>query len=139
LIAIDTSVAVDFLRGKQYAVSAISSLLESGESIGLSAVTAFELLHPIEHRKLAHHGRVVRSFIAQTRLFKLNGRAAEESAKIMGLLLRAGEEVNALDVLIAGSALAAGAEKILSADRDFEKIGRFSDLKVEVLGNKGKG
>ena len=51
----------------------------------------------------------------------------------MGSLLRIGQPVNALDVLIAGTAVSNGAEKILSIDRDYEKIARVSDLKVEIL------
>ena len=40
----------------------------------------------------------------------------------MGSLLRIGQQVNALDVLIAGTAVANGAEKIISKDRDYEKM-----------------
>jgi len=51
----------------------------------------------------------------------------------MGSLLRIGQQVNALDVLIAGTAVAKGAEKIISKDRDYEKIAKVSDLKLEIL------
>jgi predicted nucleic acid-binding protein len=52
----------------------------------------------------------------------------------MGSLLRIGQPVNALDVLIAGTAVSNGAEKILSRDKDFETVAKVSDLKVEILG-----
>lgn len=101
--------------------------------IGLSTVSAFELLYPLLHRKLERQERTVRSFIRQTKLLALDEEAAEESAKIMGNLLKVGEPVNALDVLIAGTALKNGAEKLLSADRDYERIASVSDLKIEMV------
>lgn len=134
MIAIDTTVAVDFLRGRERAVSAVKAALEASGSVGMATVSAFELLHPVYHRKLERQGREVRSFIRRLRLLPLDREASEESAKMMGSLLRLGQPVNALDVLIAGSAVAYGVEELLSADRDFERIARVSDLKVRIVG-----
>jgi len=133
LIAIDTSVAVDFLRGVKSSVFGLESAQKLTDSIGISSVSLFELLHPIHHRKLAGQERVVKSFVHQLRLLPLDSAAAEESARIMGSLLRIGQPVNALDVLIAGTAVANGAERILSRDRDYEKVAKVSDLKVEII------
>jgi tRNA(fMet)-specific endonuclease VapC len=105
--------------------------------VGLSTVSAFELLYPLLHRKLEKQERKVRSFIRQTKLLAFDGEAAEESARIMGNLLKVGEPVNALDVLIAGTALRSGAEKLLSADRDYERIASVSDLQIEMVGKPG--
>ena len=44
--------AVDFLRGDQKAVSAIESALKGSDSVGISTVSMFEILHPIYRRKL---------------------------------------------------------------------------------------
>ena len=41
-----------------------------------------------------------------------------------------------MDVLIAGTAVANGAETILSRDEDFLRIARVSDLKVEIIAKK---
>jgi tRNA(fMet)-specific endonuclease VapC len=130
---IDTSVAVDFLRGRKSSVSSLEAALKLTDSVGMSSISIFELLHPIQHRKLVSQETVVRSFIHQLRVLPLDSDAAEESAKIMGSLLRIGQPVNALDVLIAGTAMSNGAEKIISTDRDYEKIARVSDLAVEIL------
>jgi predicted nucleic acid-binding protein len=67
------------------------------------------------------------------KVLPLDSDAAEESAKIMGSLLRIGQPVNALDVLIAGTVMASGAEKLLSKDSDYEKIAKVSDLKVQII------
>ncbi len=133
MIAIDTSVAVDFLRGQKSSVSRMESAQELTDSIGISSVSLFELLHPLHHRKLDAQEKIVKSFVHQLRLLPLDSNAAEESAKIMGSLFRMGQPVNALDVLIAGTAVATGAEKLISRDRDYEKIAKVSDLKVEIV------
>jgi predicted nucleic acid-binding protein len=67
------------------------------------------------------------------KVLPLDSDAAEESAKIMGSLLRIGQPVNALDVLIAGTVMASGAEKVFSKDSDYEKIAKVSDLKVQII------
>jgi tRNA(fMet)-specific endonuclease VapC len=108
-------------------------MLTPAESVGISSVSAFELLFPMHHKKLEKQEKIVKSFLHRLRVLPLDAEAAEESARIMGGLLRIGQPVNALDVLIAGIALSNGAEKILSKDNDYEKIAKVSDLKVEVL------
>ena len=52
----------------------------------------------------------------------------------MGSLQREGQPVNALDVMIAETALANGAERVISNDRDYEKIAKVSDLRLEIIG-----
>ena len=101
--------------------------------MGISSVSLFELLHPIHHRKLDRQERILKSFIHQLKVLPLDAEAAEESAKMMGSLLRQGQAVNALDVLIAGTAVSNGAGRVLAKDRDYEKIANVSDLRVEIL------
>ncbi len=47
-----------------------------------------------------------------------------------------GREVNALDILIAGIAVAHGANKIITRDQDFKEISKVSDIDV-VFYEKG--
>ena len=60
--------------------------------------------------------------------FDLN--AAEKSSEIMAKLLSSGKAINALDVLIAGIAIANGAEKIATRDGYFEEISGVAELEV---------
>ena len=62
--------------------------------------------------------------------FDLN--AAEKSSEIMAKLLSSGKAVNALDVLIAGIAIANGAEEIATRDGDFEDISKVVELAVHI-------
>ncbi len=59
-------------------------------------------------------------------------RAAEKAGESMAHLLTQGNPVNTLDVLIAGTAFTNGAERLISRDRDFEKISQVSELAVLI-------
>ena len=48
------------------------------------------------------------------------------------LILSSGKAVNALDVLIAGIAVANGADKIATRDGDFGEISKSAELEVHV-------
>ncbi|HXW36742.1 MAG TPA: type II toxin-antitoxin system VapC family toxin [Nitrososphaerales archaeon] len=130
---VDTSAALGFLRGENKSVKAVRSALEATDAVGISVISLFELLHPIHRRKLERQERMVKSFFHQMKLLPLDSACADESARIMGGLLKTGQAVNALDVLIAGTAVANGAEKLISADRAYEKIASVSDLKTEIV------
>ena len=60
----------------------------------------------------------------------LKNDAAEKSSEIMANLMTAERSVNSLDVLIAGIAIANGAEKIVTGDKDFVEISKVSELKT---------
>lgn len=133
MIVIDTSVAVGFLRGEKSSVSVLDKAQAQINSVGISSVTVFELLHPVHHRKMFEQERIIKSFLHELLLLPLDSASAEESARIMGALLKIGQPVNALDVLIAGTAVANGAERIISRDKDYDKIAKVSSIKVDIL------
>jgi len=70
--------------------------------------------------------------MGQLRLLPFDAGAADEAAKIMGALLRIGRPVNALDVMIAGSALASAANLLISFDEDFKEIANVCSLRVDI-------
>jgi len=63
----------------------------------------------------------------------LDFASGEESARIMGSLLRLGKPVNALDVLISGIAVANGADTIVTSDRDFQTIQKVANIDVLLI------
>ncbi len=99
----------------------------------MTTATLFELLSPIRHRRLAREEKVVRAFARQVVLLGLDVGAAEEASEIMGALLRIGKPVNALDVLIAGIAVANNAKRIVTSDEDFEAIGEVADIQIQMI------
>ncbi len=133
MIVFDTSAAIDFLRGGAKTKSLVESVEKTGDAIAVTAVSLFELLSPIQHRRLWKEERAVRAFIRRTLVLGLDSNSATEASKIMGALLRLGMPINALDTLISGIAIANGAEKIVTSDHDFEEIAKIADLKIQII------
>jgi len=57
---------------------------------------------------------------------------------IMATLLSIRTPINSLDVLIAGIAVANGAEKPVTKDRDFENIAKVAEIEIILLGVKNQ-
>lgn len=133
MIIFDTSAVIDFLRGGERTRTIIDSIEKAGDSLAVTTVTMFELLSPIQHRRLWKEERAVRAFAQQTIVLELDLNAAAEASKIMGALLRLGTPTNALDTLVSGIAVANGAGKIVTSDRDFEQIAKVADIRIQLI------
>ena len=133
MIVFDTSAAVDFLRGGAKTKSLVESIEKTGDAVAVTTVSLFELLSPIQHRRLLKEEKAVRAFVRRTVLLGLDSNSATEASKIMGALLRLGIPINPLDTLISGIAVANGAEKIVTSDHDFEEIAKIADLKIQII------
>lgn len=133
MIIFDTSAIIDFLRGGKDTRSIVESVEETGDRVAMTAVSLFELLSPIEHRRLHKEEAAVRAFAQQAIVLGLDSNAAAAASKIMGGLLRLGTPLNPLDVLISGIAVANGAEKIVTSDKDFDQVSRIEDLEIEFI------
>jgi predicted nucleic acid-binding protein len=133
MIVFDTSAAVDFLRGGLKTKSLVESVEQTGDAVAVTTVSLFELLSPIQHRRLLKEEKAVRAFIRKTMLLELDSSSAIEASKIMGSLLRLGIPINPLDTLISGIAVANGAESIVTSDHDFEQVSKIADLRVHII------
>jgi len=72
--------------------------------------------------------------LAEVKILPFDVKAAEESSNIAARLMAMGREVNALDILIAGIAIADGADKIITRDKDFEEMAKVSDVEIVLYG-----
>ncbi len=131
MIVLDTSFLIEFLD-RNVAATRVVEDLEAKEEFAVSTVSLYELLQPAYHKKLEKSERVIKAMTGQTRLLSFDVGAADEAAKIMGALLRIGRPVNALDVMIAGSALSSDAKLLVSFDEDFKEIANVCNLRVEI-------
>jgi predicted nucleic acid-binding protein len=126
MIVLDTSVLIDLFRGSETARSYLTS-----DSV-TTVITSYEILAGIKHRNAKSEERLFRRFFSDVPLLEMNRDASENAAYIMGSLLAIGTPVNALDVLIVGIAMAYGADKIVSRDKDFLRIGKLASIDVLV-------
>jgi tRNA(fMet)-specific endonuclease VapC len=112
---VDTSVLVDLERGSPQALEAVASLLEEGQ-LAISTVTVHELLRspslPAGWRDFWL------DFFDAVTVLDLDRGSAEVAARLWQGLSRQARRPDPCDVLIAGTALAAGAE-LVTADEAF--------------------
>jgi hypothetical protein len=123
---LDTSFVVDLFRGDEK----VSAFLDAESAT--TAVTYYEIMSYRKRRKLKTEGAVFEKFFTEVPVLPLTRAAAEEASAITARLMDIGRPVNALDVLIAGIALANGAERVITRDRDFLEIAKICDLSVTI-------
>ena len=125
MIILDTSFLIDFFKGEEGTQAIIRT------DVATTAITYHEILSGIKHRKAKKEGKFFRRFFSRIKILDFDLNAAEKSSEIMATLLSLGKAVNALDVLIAGIAIANGAEKVATRDGDFMEISKVAELEVQ--------
>ncbi len=126
MIVLDTSFLIDYLRG----VKATYDLVDEEDDLAVTTITYHEIMVGLKRRRGKKEERFFRRFFSEIKILPFDVKAAEESSSIAARLVAVGKEINALDVLIAGIAIANGAEKIITRDQDFEEIAKVSDIEV---------
>ena len=106
---VDTSVLVNVEKGQPLALATVQELLEVGE-LAVSTVTAHELLR--SPRLPAAWRAFWTDFLASVELLDLDLAAAEAAAVVWASRPNQNEKPDVADVLIAGTALAAGCDAI---------------------------
>jgi predicted nucleic acid-binding protein len=112
---VDTTVLVNVEKGQPLALATVQELLEAGE-LAVSTVTAHELLR--SPRLPASWRAFWLDFLTSVEVLDLDLAAAEAAAVIWATRPNQNEKPDVGDVLIAGTALAAGYDAITD-DEDF--------------------
>lgn len=126
MIILDTSALIDLFRGGNEIRKVI------GGDIASTVINYHEIFVGIKRHKAKAEERFFRRFFSDIKILDLDLIAAERSSEIMGRLLTLGISVNAFDVLIAGIAVANGAETLITMDQDFESIAKVTELNIKV-------
>jgi len=84
----------------------------------------------LKRKRSRREERFFKRFFSEVKILPFDVNAAEESSSIAARLMAIGSVVNALDIMIAGIAIANGVNKIVTRDRDFEEIAKVSDVEV---------
>ena len=126
MIVFDTSALIDLFRGSEKIREFVS------DDAATTMISCYEIFAGINHRRSEREEQFFRRFFSGIEILEFDMRAAEKAGLIMGQLLIQGTPVNTLDVLIAGTAITNGAERLLSRDRDFEKISQVSELAILI-------
>lgn len=133
MIIFDTSAVIDSLKDSKEAKSVVEELERNIESVYTTVISKYELLTPVYNKGLKVEERAIRAFHRRSVVLSLDQKTAEESSRIMGGLFKPGIPVNPLDTLIAGIAIATGADKIATLDKDFIQIAKITDLDIVII------
>lgn len=117
MIVADSDVLIDFLTDRGPGAGRVAALLAVG-SLATTAVARFELLCGVRDER----ERRVRDLLAALPVLPLDGAAADAAARVRRGLRSRGEDVGMADSLIAGIALAAGAELLTRNQRHFSRV-----------------
>jgi len=126
MIVLDTSFLIDYFRG----IEVTYDMVNEEDEVAITTITYHEILTGLKRKKSKKEEKFFKRFFSEVKVLPFDIKAAEESSSIAAKLVAVGREVNALDILIAGIAVANGAEKIITRDPDFEEIAKVSDIEA---------
>ncbi|MEK6807790.1 MAG: PIN domain-containing protein [Nanoarchaeota archaeon] len=124
----DTNFVIDVMNGKPAAIEKLKGIIKNGEPEFVTAPTIFELFSGLSQcSKPELERKKILSALSRMTILHLDAEAAERGGELDGLLVKSGHQIDPIDSMIAGVALAKG-EKILTRDKDFSKV---AGLKVD--------
>lgn len=126
MIVLDTSFLIDYLRG----VEATYDLTDEENEVAITTITYHEIMVGLKRKRSKREEKFFRRLFSEVKILPFDTKAAEESSSIAARLMAIGKEINALDILIAGIAIANGADRIITRDTDFKEVAKISDIDV---------
>jgi tRNA(fMet)-specific endonuclease VapC len=120
---LDTTFLVDVLRRHEAARKLILEMEAAGERGATTEVNAFELFVGTYRRGRAVSERFegVRKILDRLEVLPLERSGAGKAAELLAKLRADGRDIGLLDALVAGIALAAGCDTIVTRDESFRR------------------
>jgi hypothetical protein len=115
---LDTSVAIDHLRGSPPAAELLSSLIEAEESLLASEVVRFELLAGVREKEV----KALEQFFSALSWVPVGEEVARAAGSLAQRHRRAHSGIDAADYLIAATALLLDAELLTTNVRHFPML-----------------
>lgn len=125
----DTSFVIDLMVGDKAAIEKLKEIIGKGEPQIVAAPTIFELYSGVaQSDKQELEKKKILSVLSRVAVWHLDTGAAERGGEIDGALIKAGEQIEPVDSMIAGIALVKG-EKVLT--RNVKHFSKVAGLKLE--------
>ncbi len=115
---LDTSVAIDHLRGDQHAVDLLSQLVEEEEQVLASEVVRFELIAGVRE----HEVEALEQFFSALFWIAVDERIARRAGSLARLHRGAHSGIDDADYMIAATALLLGADLLTTNVRHFPML-----------------
>ncbi len=122
LYMLDTDTASYVIKGRSADIEKKLMAIPPSD-ICISAVTRAELLYGLKHLPSNHRLHLgVQQFLKIVRILAWDGDAADYYAEIRYQLVRGGQPIGEMDMMIAAHALASGATLVTNNQRHFKRI-----------------
>lgn len=120
MTVIDTSLFVDAQRGRDSARQRLDELLMNPEELAVSAMTLLEIL--AVPRMSAGWRRFYVKVFGAVEVLDLDPESARDGARLAREMAVRGFKLHNADAAVAGCAVRAGAEVLVTADADFTEL-----------------
>ena len=126
---LDTSFLIDLIKGEKDAVDLKEKLAQRKETCRASSITLFELWTGVtsSNRSQEEKARVINASI-ELPLVNISGQIARKAGEINGMLIKSGEQIDAMDTIIAATALL---EDDTLLTRNAKHFSRIKGLRIE--------
>jgi len=126
----DTSFIIDIMSGNKAAIEKLGESIGKGEPEVVTAPTIFELFSGLaQSSKQELERKKIISVLSRVAVLRLEASAAERGGEIDGMLIKAGEQIDPIDSMIAGIALMNGETVLTKNIKHFSKV---AGLKIET-------
>ena len=128
MVCLDTTFLVDFLRGREGAVSLMKNWKELNERVSISAPALAEAFSGAAMEKTGRQQALLDELSAELLVLPLTRESSRRAGRIDAKLSQAGEMIGLVDAMIAAVAIEAGEVLITKNLRHFERI---EELKIK--------
>jgi len=119
---LDTDIASYIIKGRPPSAEAKLSAIDPS-LVCISVITRAELLYGLQQLSAAHRIHIgVRRFLKIVRVLPWDAEAADFYAEIRHRLVKTGQPIGELDMMIAAHSLAAAAVLVTNNTRHYERI-----------------
>ena len=122
---LDSTVLIDFLRGRAHVVRGIRALDSEGHLLAICAVNVTEVFSGM----LDHERDVTEELLSTLLLWDISYADARAAGELRGRLRRRGKAISVPDAMVAAVAIANNATLLTANLKDFD----VPELKVEAL------
>lgn len=127
MLLLDTSFIIHLFKNPEKVEEWLDRIDREGAAT--TAISYFEIFRK-KHKMSRSESVYLNNFFNSYPVLPFDSKSAEKAADLLGRLERAGEVINVLDSMIVGIMLSNGIKSILTADTDFKKAAKYSEVEV---------
>ena len=125
MVCLETSFLVDVLRGHRGAVARLQELQDSSESVTVAAPTLFELSEGAHLAETSRERELILELLQSLTVLPLDSNSALEAGRVSASLVKQGEQIGQMDLLIGAIAMQHNERLLTKNARHFSRMPRL--------------